>query len=109
QTAPINAIIPMDLDGDGRLDLVCAGNNWGAEVETARYDAGTGLVLRGDGKGGFTPMPIVASGLFAWGNVKDLALLRTGPTKDPLIVVANNNDVLQAFAKKRAVSGLSMR
>jgi len=108
QVAPINAIVPIDIDGDGHLDLVCAGNNWGAEVETVRYDAGTGLVLRGDGKGGFTPMTIAASGLFAWGNAKDLALVRTGAAKDPLFVVANNNDVLQAFGKKRAPTGMAM-
>lgn len=109
QVAPINAIIPMDVDGDTHIDLVCAGNNWGAEVETARYDAGTGLVLRGDGKGGFTPMPISRSGFFAWGNVKDLTLVRTGPDKYPLIVVANNNDIVQAFGTKRPKAGLAAR
>ncbi len=97
QVAPINAIIPMDADGDGHVDLVCAGNNWGAEVETARYDAGTGLVLKGDGKGGFIALPVMRSGFFAWGNAKDLALLHVGANKRPLIVVANNNGPLQAF------------
>ena len=109
QVAPMNAIIPMDVDGDTHIDLVCAGNNWGAEVETARYDAGTGLILRGDGKGGFTPMPISRSGFFAWGNVKDLALVRTGPNKAPLIVVANNNDIVQAFGTKRPKAGLAAK
>ena len=108
QVAPINAIIPMDIDGDKHIDLVCVGNNWGAEVETARYDAGTGLVLRGDGKGGFSPLPIIRTGFFAWGNAKDLALLRTGPDKAPLIVVANNNDIVQAFGAKGPKAGLAM-
>jgi hypothetical protein len=102
QVSPINAIIPMDADGDGHVDLVCAGNNWGAEVETARYDAGTGLVLKGDGKGGFTPLALMRSGFFAWGNVKDLALLHTGPDRRPLVVVANNNAPLQAYGLGRA-------
>ena len=97
QASPINAIIPMDVDGDHHIDLVCAGNNWSAEVETVRYDAGTGLVLVGDGKGTFSAMPITRSGFFAWGNAKDLALLHTGVDRTALIVVANNNDVLQAF------------
>jgi hypothetical protein len=109
QTAPINAIIPMDVDGDKHIDLVCAGNNWGAEVETARYDGGTGLVLHGDGKGGFAPVPLSRTGFFAWGNVKDLALVRTGTQKDPLIVVANNNDVVQAFGMKKPKAGLASR
>ena len=109
QVAPINAIIPMDVDGDRHVDLVCAGNNWGAEVETTRYDAGTGLILRGDGKGGFTPIPLSRTGFFAWGNAKDLAFARTGPDKSPLILVANNNDILQAFGTKRPRSGLAAR
>lgn len=109
QTAPINAIIPMDVNGDSHVDLVCAGNNWGAEVETARYDAGTGLVLQGDGKGGFTAMPVMRSGFFAWGNVKDVAQLRTGNERRPLIVVANNNGPLQAFRQGAGTIALSAR
>lgn len=109
QVAPINAIIPMDVDGDRHIDLVCAGNNWGAEVETVRYDAGTGLVLRGDGKGGFTAMPMAHTGFFARGNVKDLALLRTGSGRSPVIVVANNNDAIQAFGTKAAGAGIAAK
>ncbi|MBL0045559.1 MAG: VCBS repeat-containing protein [Flavobacteriales bacterium] len=101
QVAPINAIIPIDIDGDNHIDLVCAGNNWGAEVETARYDAGIGLILKGNGKGSFDPMPVLQSGFFAWGNVKDLALVNNGEGTSPLIVVANNNAPLQVFKKKQ--------
>jgi hypothetical protein len=104
QVAPINAIVPLDVDGDGALDLLCAGNNWGAEVETVRYDAGIGLMLKGDGKGGFSPVPVMRSGFFANGNLRDLCLLRTGPDRSPLIVAANNNDLLQAFAPGRTTS-----
>ena len=107
QMAPITGIVPLDVDGDGHLDLIVAGNNWGAEVETVRYDAGTGLVLKGDGTGNFRPMTIARSGFFAWGNVKDLALLKTGPHGAPLIVVANNNDRLQAFQPVRSSGALT--
>jgi enediyne biosynthesis protein E4 len=109
QVAPINAIIPLDVDADGHLDLVCTGNNWGAEVETARYDAGIGLVLRGDGKGAFAPMPVLQSGFFTWFNAKDMALLKTGTGKEPLLVVANNNAPLQVFRKATAISALSAK
>ena len=109
QAAPIMGSTLFDANGDGHMDLVIAGNHWGAEVETVRYDAGTGLVLLGDGAGNFQPMTIARSGLFAWGNVKDLALLNTGPEKKPLIVVANNNDRLQAFAPSDNGSLLGQR
>ncbi|MBK7269497.1 MAG: VCBS repeat-containing protein [Flavobacteriales bacterium] len=109
QLAPIQGIVPMDVNADGRLDLVVAGNHWGAEVETVRYDAGTGLVLLGDGKGSFAPTTIARSGFFAWGNVKDLALVRTGPDRVPTVIVANNNDRPQAFRLGRGLSALSAR
>ena len=54
-------------------------------------------------------MPIAKSGFFAWGDAKDVALLHTGSGKEPLIVVANNNERLQAFAPMKRDSRLSQR
>ncbi len=51
QLSTINAVIPKDLDNDGVLDLVTAGNMYGTEPETARYDAGIGAILLGQGDG----------------------------------------------------------
>ncbi|MEO8069340.1 MAG: VCBS repeat-containing protein [Flavobacteriales bacterium] len=97
QSAPINGSVVMDVDNDGHMDILAVGNNWGAEVETIRYDGGTGCVLLGDGKGGFKPLPTSKSGLFAWENAKDLALVHLGKSGAPLLVVANNNSSLQGF------------
>ncbi|MEZ4931645.1 MAG: VCBS repeat-containing protein [Saprospiraceae bacterium] len=96
QMAPINGMIPIDINGDGNMDLICAGNMYETEVETPRYDAGTGLVMLGDGKGGLTPMRPDQSGFFTPKNVKNIALLKRA--KDRLIVVANNDGPLQFFA-----------
>jgi len=41
QFAPVNAILVKDINQDGKVDLLLAGNNFQAEVETGRYDAGT--------------------------------------------------------------------
>ncbi len=97
QSAPINGSVVLDVNNDGHVDIVAVGNNWGAEVETIRYDGGTGCVLLGDGKGGFKPLPTHKSGLFAWENAKDLALVRLGKSGVPLLVVANNNGPLQGW------------
>jgi len=96
QIAPIKRILAEDFNGDGHIDLLIAGNMYEAEVETPRYDAGNGLLLTGDGKGGFEPQPISRSGFFAPRNVKDMSLLRT-VNGEKLLVVANNNDAPQAF------------
>lgn len=104
QASPITGIVVLDVNGDGHPDLVCAGNNWGAEVETVRYDAGIGCVLLGNGQGDFSPMPVTSSGFMAWGNVKDLALIRRNGR--PTVLVGNNNDALQAF-ELRGTGGTS--
>ena len=95
QIAPIRGIIVNDVDGDGNLDLIVAGNLYDAEANTPRADAGNGLWLRGNGKGHFTPVPPSESGLLAPLNVAGLASVRT-PT-GMAILVANTGDSLQAF------------
>ena len=95
QISPIKAIIPHDVDGDGKLDLIIAGNLFSAEPNTPRADAGNGLWLRGDGKGHFTPVPSRESGLLATRNASGLALLRTRNGRS--VLVANTGDSLQVF------------
>jgi len=95
QIAPIKAIVPTDVDGDGHLDLIVAGNIYDAEPNTPRADAGNGLWLKGDGKGRFDPVRASESGFLAPLNVDGLALV-TAPT-GKLVLVANTGDSIQAF------------
>jgi hypothetical protein len=99
QIAPIRGIIPQDVDGDGNLDLIVAGNLYDLEPNTPRADAGNGLWLRGDGRGGFTPVGPMESGFLAPRNVAGLALLQTPAGK--AVLVANTGDSLQAFTIRR--------
>jgi hypothetical protein len=99
QIAPIRSIIARDIDGDGKLDLVVAGNQFDAEPNTPRADAGNGLWLRGDGKGHFTPVSSRESGFLAPLDVSGLALIRTAAGYS--ILVANTGDSLQTFAIQR--------
>ena len=96
QIAPIKSIVVHDVDGDGNLDLLAAGNLFDSEPNTPRADAGNGLWLRGDGRGGFVPVSPRASGFLAPHNVSGLALLDTPAGK--VVLVANTGDSLQAFA-----------
>ncbi len=95
QIAPIRGIVPFDVDGDGHLDLIVAGNLYDVEPNTPRVDAGNGLWLRGDGHGHFTPVSPRESGFFASRNVAGLALLKTAAGH--AVVVANTGDSLQVF------------
>jgi hypothetical protein len=99
QIAPIRGIVATDVDGDGNLDLVVAGNLYGMEPNTPRGDAGSGLWLRGDGRGHFAAVPPAQSGFFAPLDVTGLAFLKT-PTGNA-VVVANYGDSLSAVALQK--------
>ncbi len=93
QISNINSSIIQDFNGDGKLDVMIAGNLHTAEVETPRNDAGNGLLLLQDENGSFLPISGRDSGLFATGDVRDVAKI-TFQEKEYLIV-AKNNDYLQ--------------
>jgi hypothetical protein len=95
QISPIRRMVAFDVDGDGNLDLIAAGNLYYTEPNTTRADAGNGVWLRGDGRGGFTPISPSVSGFLAPLEVTDLALLALPTGK--AILVANNSDSLQAY------------
>ncbi len=98
QTAPVYGILPKDLDGDGWLDLLLVGNDYGMEVQQGPADAFMGLALKNDGKGGFTPLPLQKSHFFVPGDAKSLASLQLGEEKS-LIVASQNNDMLKVFER----------
>ncbi|MFK7904127.1 MAG: VCBS repeat-containing protein [Chitinophagales bacterium] len=94
-------ILNQDLNGDGFEDLIMAGNFYGIEVETVRYDAGIGTVLMGNNTAQPTAMPISESGFFANKEVRQLAWLQLA-NGNKGVLVANNNDVLQLFEWKQS-------
>ena len=105
QMSGINGMITDDFDGDGDLDILMSGNDYGTDVSTGRYDAGNGVFLKGDGKGNFTSLSILQSGWFIPGNGKAIAELRN---KDGhvLIVASQNRGRLKMYTLKRSVKTL---
>lgn len=76
QVSVLNGMIADDFDGDGNLDVLINGNDYGTEVSIGRYDALNGLLLKGDGRGNFKPLSIMESGIYIPGNGKALVKLR---------------------------------
>ena len=99
QFSSINNILVEDFNGDSHLDLLISGNLYAAEIETPRNDAGMGLLLTGDGKGNFDPVPLSESGFFAPHDAKDMKMIMVGKgnTKKRVVLVANNQYWLQAI------------
>jgi hypothetical protein len=54
QTFPLNAVIPFDINKDGKLDLLLGGNDYNIEIETGRLDAGHGVILENTPDGNFS-------------------------------------------------------
>ncbi len=103
QVSVLNGIVTDDFDGDGNLDVLINGNDYGTEVSVGRYDALNGLLLKGDGKGAFTPQSILQSGIYIPGNGKAIARLRSANGRY-LIAAAQNRGLLKVFALKRNAS-----
>ncbi len=100
QASPINSIIVHDLNQDGNVDILVAGNKYRMEVENGRLDAGTGSFFAGNGKGLFTWVNNLASGIWANRDVRDLALLN-GPGGKTRIIVSNNNSPVQVYESNK--------
>lgn len=96
QVAPINDILPLDFDKDGKLDIVAVGNSYATESLTGRYDAAQGWVLKGDGRGNFTPLSTSKSGFWVRSDAKTVAKITLKDTHTALIV-GSNADSLKVF------------
>jgi hypothetical protein len=89
QFSVLNGMSVHDYDGDGNLDVLINGNDFGTEVTLGRYDALNGLLLKGDGKGNFIPLSIMQSGIYIPGNGKALVSLKSN--KGNLLMAASQN------------------
>jgi hypothetical protein len=101
QESTINGMVVDDFDGDGNLDVLINGNDFGTEIGIGRYDALNGLLLKGDGAGGFTPLSILQSGIFIPGNGRALVKLRD-PKGNYLVAASQNKNVLKLYQLQRA-------
>ncbi len=90
QIAPVYGILARDFDGDGKTDLLLAGNFDGVKPEIGRMSASYGLLLRGDGTGHFTPIHASESGFVVPGQARDIQGVRT--RQGEVYVVTRNND-----------------
>lgn len=97
QFSIVNAVLYKDFDADGQEDILLAGNFYSFRVQQGRCDAGMGLLLKGDGKGGFTVVDRKTTGVHISGDVRDMIELQ-GRNR-ATIVVSKNNDAVQVLQK----------
>ncbi len=103
QFAPVYGILVQDFDGDGQLDALLSGNDFGTEVVSGRYDASMGTLLKGNGKGDFSAFLPHESGLMIEGNSRGAASIQV---KDQHVYLfANNGGPLQAYTSNDKEGG----
>ncbi len=103
QISQLCGMVVDDFDGDGNLDVIINGNDYGTDVTTGRYDAFNGLMLKGDGKGGFLPQTILQSGIYIPGNGKALVKV-LGAKGNYLLAASQNRDALKIFELNKGTS-----
>jgi hypothetical protein len=109
QFAPSFGLSVGDCDGDGNEDLFLSQNFFSVNEETSRYDAGRGLWLRGDGRGGFRTLSGQESGVVLHGEQRGSALCDFDADGRVDLAVAQNNGPHGLFHNRRAKPGLRVR
>lgn len=99
QLSTVNGIVIKDFDGDGKKDILIAGNKFDVEVETTPADASVGVFLKGMGNMNFKSYKPLESGFFAPYNVKDLVPVNINGGF--AILTSSNNDLLRVFMCNR--------
>jgi hypothetical protein len=90
QFSTVFGLVVKDLDGDGKADILLGGNFYESKPEAGIYDASYGLLLKGNGRGGFRAVAPQQSGVLVKGAVRDIIELRAG--NKALFVFAKNNE-----------------
>lgn len=94
QFAPVYATLADDFDGDGHVDLLLAGNFFGVTPVRGRYDASSGLLLRGDGAGAFRAAGPDEIGLTIDGETRAMQWLRRAGGGDWIVIARNDADLV---------------
>jgi hypothetical protein len=109
QLAPAFAAVVGDFDGDAREDLFLGQNFSATEIETPRFDAGVGVVLLGDGRGGFRPLGVREAGIRVFGDQRGAAAADYDADGRLDLAVSQNGAFTTLWRNRGAVPGLRVR
>lgn len=99
QVAPAQGLVAADLDGDGIDDLYVVHNSQAPDAAIGRFTGGLSQLLRGDGRGGFTPVTPAVSGLVASGAGSAALLLDLEEDGRLELIVGRYDAPLLAFRR----------
>ena len=109
QISPLQGIVTGDFDGDGHADIYAVQNSYAPIPSVGRFDGGLSQLLRGDGKGHFTPVSPAESGLVVDGDAKALAVMDATQDGWPGFCVTRNNNTVLMFRNGGVAGHKSLR
>ncbi|MCL4176438.1 MAG: VCBS repeat-containing protein [Verrucomicrobia bacterium] len=109
QVSPVFGITVGDFDGDGHEDLVVCQNFFRVSADVSRHDGGRGLWLRGDGQGGFHPVPGAECGIAVYGEGRGLAAADFDQDGRLDLAVGQNSNRTLVYRNVRGRPGLRVR
>jgi hypothetical protein len=95
QFSPVYALASADVNNDGYLDIISAGNLKRTRVSAGQYDANYGIVFLGDGKGSFSTMNPAMSGLKVKGDVRDIRVMKIQGRN--YTIFSRNGDTVEVY------------
>lgn len=109
QLAPAFAPVVADFNGDGHEDLFLAQNFSPTALATPRFDAGAGLLLLGDGRGGFEPLGVRESGISILGDQRGAAACDYDGDGRVDLAVSQNGAATTLWHNRSARPGLRVK
>ncbi|MCS1409322.1 MAG: hypothetical protein M2R45_02502 [Verrucomicrobia subdivision 3 bacterium] len=109
QLAPGFALPIADVNADGAEDLFLSQNLFHLRPEMSRLDAGRGLLLLGDGKGGFDVVEGEASGIEVYGEQRGAAFGDYDSDGRVDLAVSQNGAATKLYRNERAQQGIRIR
>ena len=106
QIAPAFYAGIADFNGDGKEDIFLSQNFFPTEIGTPRYDAGLGLLMLGNGNGGFVPMSDRASGIAVFGDQRGAAFADFNRDGRVDIAISQNGAETKLYENRGAKKGL---
>ena len=99
QLAPVGAVLVDDIDGDGNSDLVLGQNSRAPVPSIGWFEGGLGVVLRGDGRGGFVAVPSAQSGWVVTGQATAVVAIDLDADGRKEVVVSRSDAPLLVFRR----------
>ena len=109
QWAPAFGVCVADADGDGAEDVFLSQNFFALNPETGRQDAGRGLWLQGDGRGGLRALPGPESGIQVYGEQRGCAVGDYDADGRVDLAVSQNGGQTRLYHNVGARPGLRVR